>query len=98
MSEILMKQGLIAVGNEAKKEIKDDLQLSLKEKEKTGSEEGRHKGKRGLLKKEWVPLSQPQGKFFFSLKLLKQMLYRDLEFHYKAEKTSGLKSLLRSDF
>lgn len=72
MSEILMKQGLIVVGNEAKKEIKDDLQLSLKEKEKTGSEEGRHKGKRGLLKKEWTLLSQPQGKFFLFPKIIEK--------------------------
>lgn len=65
-----MRQDLIPVRNEAEREIKDDLQISLKEKEKTGSEEDRHKGERDLLKKKWILLSQPQKKFFIFPKII----------------------------
>lgn len=64
--EIFMRQDLIAMEGEAEREIKNDLQASLKGKEKTGSEGERHKSERDLLKKEWNLLSPPQNNFFFA--------------------------------
>lgn len=56
--------------SETEREIKDDHQVSHKEKEKTGSEEDRHKGERNLLQKEWILLSHPQKKYFIFPKII----------------------------
>lgn len=51
--EICMRQELMAVEYETKRKTKDELQVSLKEKEKKiGSKGKRHKSEKNLLKKE----------------------------------------------
>lgn len=82
----IYEAGLDTVKDEVEKEIKNDLCVSLKGKEKIASEGERHKSERHLLKKEWIILSRPQKNFFFSLKSLKQIPNKHFKFNYKDEK------------